>query len=347
MAKNMLANLNAIVANTLNESIQMIDIDELHSSPDNFFEVERIEEFADTILGQGGVKDNLVVRPLESGGYEIISGHRRRAAVQLLIDRGENVSHYLPCLVQEYTDDDDRMLDLILMNVSARRLSDPELWKSYEVVDTILKKKKDAGKKFGRIREALAEILGVSPAQVGKMQNVEKNAIEEVKAAVENGEISISTANEIAKLDEDEQEQLVQGDLGSIKHKDVKKRNTKADTSDAENEEKVDTYINFSETDEQEEDEDEEDEPEEVDTYINEQVDEQEKDQSEESDGDEIPMPAEVRLSRFISESRFDIDEVLELCEDMTEFEDYSEVISSLKSLVKEVYEENRRTVRF
>ena len=67
MAKNMLANLNAIVANTLNESIQMIDIDELHSSPDNFFEVERIEEFADTILGQGGVKDNLVVRPLESG----------------------------------------------------------------------------------------------------------------------------------------------------------------------------------------------------------------------------------------------------------------------------------------
>lgn len=58
-------------------------------------------------------------------------------------------------------------------------------------------------------------------------------------------------------------------------------------------------------------------------------------------------MPAEVRLSRFISESRFDIDEVLELCEDMTEFEDYSEVISSLKSLVKEVYEENRRTVRF
>ena len=236
MAKNMLANLNAIVANTLNESIQMIDIDELHSSPDNYFVVERIEEFADTILGQGGVKDNLVVRPLESGGYEIISGHRRRAAVQLLIDRGENVSHYLPCLVQEYTDDDDRMLDLILMNVSARRLSDPELWKSYEVVDTILKKKKDAGRTFGRIREALAEILGVSPAQVGKMQNVEKNAIEEVKAAVENGEISISTANEIAKLDEEEQEQLVQGDLGSIKHKDVKKRNTKADTSDTDNE---------------------------------------------------------------------------------------------------------------
>ena len=32
MAKNMLANLNAIVANTLNESIQMIDIDELSQS---------------------------------------------------------------------------------------------------------------------------------------------------------------------------------------------------------------------------------------------------------------------------------------------------------------------------
>ena len=82
MARMMFKNLNAIVANTLTESIKMIDIAELHESDDNFFEVNRVEEFAETILGQGGVKDNLIVRPLETGGYEIISGHRRRAAVQ-------------------------------------------------------------------------------------------------------------------------------------------------------------------------------------------------------------------------------------------------------------------------
>ena len=254
MARSMFANLNAIVANTLTESIKMIDISELHSSPDNYFQLERVEEFAETILGQGGVKDNLLVRPLQTGGYEIISGHRRRAAVQLLIDRGENISHLLPCLVQEYSDDDDRMLDLVLMNISTRRLSDSELWQSYEKINAILTKKKEAGQKFGKIRESLAELLGVSPAQVGKMQNVERNAIGEVKEAIENGELSISTANEIAKLDEDEQEDLVQtNDLSTIQHKDVKKQVSKAKNAKSEKEqkEKVDTYSNFSDNDEE------------------------------------------------------------------------------------------------
>ena len=84
--RTMFENLNAIVANTLTDSIKMIDIDELHDSEDNFFDVNRVEEFAETILGQGGIKDNLIVRPLESGGYEIISGHRRKAAIRYLLD---------------------------------------------------------------------------------------------------------------------------------------------------------------------------------------------------------------------------------------------------------------------
>lgn len=297
MAKSMFANLNSIVADTLTESIQMIDINELHSSPDNYFEIERVEEFAETILGQGGVKDNLIVSPLNTGGYEIISGHRRRAAVQLLIDRGENISHYLPCLVQEYSDDDDRRLDIILMNVTARRLSDAELWKSYELVDAILKKKKEDGQKFGKIRETLASYLSVSPAQVGKMQYVERNAISEVKEAVENGEISISTANEIAKLDEDEQEELVQNtDLSSVKHKDIKKRNAAPKP----------------ETDEDDEDE-EDDEPDELE--IEDTVPEV-----------HIPYDAEIeqeihdteetikKFGRYIVDNHKDISELLKTC---------------------------------
>ena len=139
--KTMLSNLKAIAQNTQTDSIKMIDIDELHESAENFFEIERIEEFAYTILGQGGVKDNLVVRPLESGGYEIISGHRRRAAVQFLLDHGEQISRLLPCLIQSYEDEDAKMLDLILMNVSARQLSDAELWQCYETLDKILKRR--------------------------------------------------------------------------------------------------------------------------------------------------------------------------------------------------------------
>ena len=239
MAKMMLKNLGAIVANTLTDSIKMIDIDELHNSEDNFFDINRIEEFAETILGQGGVKDNLVVRPLDDGGYEIISGHRRKAAVQYLLDNGENISRYLPCLVQSYDDNDDKLLDIVLLNVSSRQISDSEMWKSYELVNEILMRKKEAGEKFGRVKNKLAEYLGVSTAQVQKMKNIEHNAIEPVIEAVEHGEISISTANEIAKLDDYEQEKLTESGLSTVKHKDIK----------AINDEKKDIYIPFSKSD--------------------------------------------------------------------------------------------------
>ena len=221
--KTMLSNLAAIAQNTQSDNIRMIDIDELHESSANFFEIERIEEFAYTILGQGGVKDNLIVRPLESGGYEIISGHRRRAAVQYLLDHGESISRLLPCLIQSYEDEDSMMLDLILMNVSARQLSDQELWQCYEKLNSILQSKKEAGERFGRVRETIAQILGISPSQVGKLQNVDRNAIEPVKEAVANGEISINTANAIAQLDEEQQEELAAGDLSKVTHKEAKK----------------------------------------------------------------------------------------------------------------------------
>ena len=234
--KTMLSNLAAIAQNTQSDNIRMIDIDELHESAANFFEIERIEEFAYTILGQGGVKDSLIVRPLESGGYEIISGHRRRAAVQYLLDHGENISRLLPCLIQSYEDEESMMLDLILMNVSARQLSDQELWQCYEKLNSILQSKKEAGERFGRVRETIAKILGVSPSQVGKLQNVDRNAIESVKEAVANGDISISTANVIAQLDEEQQEELAAGDLSEVTPKSIKKKAAP----------KVDTSSNFS-----------------------------------------------------------------------------------------------------
>ena len=256
MAKTMLDNLKMSIANTMTSDIKMIDVDKLHSSEDNYFELNRIEELADTILGQGSVKENLIVTPLPTGDYEIISGHRRAAAVRLLLQRGEKIPKSVPCLIQDYSNNDDKVLNLILMNVTARRLSDAELWTSYEKVDAILKKKKEAGEKFGRIRDTLAGYLGVSSSQIGKLQNIEKYATDKVKEAVSNGSISISTANQIARLDEKEQEAIVDTqDISKIKTKDVKNQidnSKKVDTSvkipATPNSEKVDTSVKIPAT---------------------------------------------------------------------------------------------------
>ena len=212
-------------ADTLTDDIIMVDVDNLFESPDNFFELSRIEELAETILGQGGVKENLIVKPMgepENGEYEIISGHRRTFAIRHLLEQGEEISRYLPCLVQNYEDNDDKLTDLILMNVSARTLTDSQLWKCYEVLNEMFLRKKKLGEKFGRVQTKLAETLGVSQGQVSKMQVIEKKAIDEVKSAVENGSISINTAEKISKLDVDEQKELVsKKPLSEVKPKDI------------------------------------------------------------------------------------------------------------------------------
>lgn len=250
--------VNSIASDIRSSSIEMINISDLHNSADNFFEVNRVEELAESILGQGGVKENLIVRPLSEGGYEVISGHRRKAAVQYLIDKGENVSHMLPCLVQNYTDENEKLIDLILMNTSARQLSDAELLQSYEKINDILQEKKSLGEKFGKTREKLAEILQVSSAQVGKMQNIERNAIEPIKEAIKDGKLTISTANEIAKLEEEEQEKLAEtANLSTVKPKEIKNIASQATkqeqfTEPYEPNDTNDTEIDCNDTEEQE-----------------------------------------------------------------------------------------------
>ena len=347
MAKMMFENLNAIVANTLTDSIKMIDIDELHESEDNFFDINRIEEFAETILGQGGVKDNLIVRPLDTGGYEIISGHRRKVAVQYLIDKGENISRYLPCLVQNYDDNDDKILDIVLMNISSRQISDSEMWKSYEIVDRILKNKKSAGEKFGRIRDKLAECLGVSASQVKKIQNIDNNAIEPVKNAIENGELSISTANEIAKLDDDEQEEIIKkSNISDIKHKDIKKinENKKCGTCTTfsedstkepyEESEEADTCVSFSENDTTEFD----DESEKCGTCTT---------FSEDSKAEPTEKESENALADFIHEHYFDLESIFTSYIGLTDNSDEIEILEDFQKLLYQVKEDERNKVRF
>ena len=229
---SMLSDLKVVAQNTISDNIKMININELHESEDNFFDVNRVEELAESILGQGGVKENLIVTPLKNGGYEIISGHRRKAAVQYLIDKGENISPNLPCLIQNYEDSNTKKLELILMNISQRVLTDNEMMLSFEKLDKILKEKRALGEKLGKTRERIAEMLNVSPTQVRKMQNIETNAIPEVVDAVKNGNITINTADKIASLEKDEQKEIIADNSEPITPKKVeitakKKKNEK------------------------------------------------------------------------------------------------------------------------
>ena len=68
----------------MNNKIQIINLTELRIFPENPFKVREDESFNELVLSirENGLISPLVVRPHEEGGYEIISGHRRRLACE-------------------------------------------------------------------------------------------------------------------------------------------------------------------------------------------------------------------------------------------------------------------------
>lgn len=94
--------------------------------------------------------------------------------------------------------------------------------REYEELERIFKAMEQAGKPVkGKIRNNIARVLNVSPAQIGKIDNIKHNAIPDVEQAVKSGEMSISTANEVAKLAPEQQKEIIES-KPDITHKEVK-----------------------------------------------------------------------------------------------------------------------------
>lgn len=205
------------------DNIKMIDIKEIIPSEKNFYEMSGIDLLADDIEREG-LKHNLVVaKDPATGLYEVKSGHRRLAAIERLVAENRlNKNVKLPCIVDGDKTEAENNFDLIMLNATQRKYSDADVMKEYEGIERSLKALADEGKPVkGRMRDNIAKILKVSPAQVGKIENIKHNAVPEVEKAVKGGAMSISTANEIAKLPEEKQKEIIK-EKPNISHTEVK-----------------------------------------------------------------------------------------------------------------------------
>lgn len=244
------ADIQTVNADSYIDSLKMIDIDLIEPNKNNFYEMSEIEALADDIERQG-LMTALVVSEQNGGKYELISGHRRLAALKSLIADGRRRNGKVPCFIKGAKPNTETELDLIMLNATQRKYSDADTMREYEELTRIFKELEAEGKTIkGRIRDRIAEALNVSPAQVGKLDNIKHNAIPDVEQAVKSGDMSISTANEVAKLVPEKQQEIIT-EKPKISHKEVKEIQKQELSA-----EKV-----SSETDE-EEDEDEDDEDE-------------------------------------------------------------------------------------
>ncbi len=223
-APNIGMDMKAASADSFLDNIKMVDFSEIKLNKENFYEISDIELLADDIERQG-LKHNLVVCKDSGGaGYWLISGHRRYSAIKLLVEQKRLTSTLIPCYIDGERSAAEARLNLIMLNATQRKYTDAEVMQEYRVLRETLEELESQGKPIkGRLREYIAKALNVSPAQVGKIENVMNNAVEEVEQAVHSGEMSISTANEIAKLPAERQrERLAEKPAAQITHKEVK-----------------------------------------------------------------------------------------------------------------------------
>ncbi|MDU6809070.1 MAG: ParB/RepB/Spo0J family partition protein [Clostridium sp.] len=188
--------------------LEYIDINKIHRSEKNFYEIIDIDDLAEDIK-INGLNHNLVVRPTENGTYELISGERRYTALSKLVNEGNKQFASVPCKIVELNDLDAEIV-LIQANAQTRELSESEKLKQVQRLSELYKAKKANGEKVGKIREVIANDLKLSPTQVGRYERINNNLIPELKELLEQGNLSTSNASEFSTLSEESQKGILE-----------------------------------------------------------------------------------------------------------------------------------------
>ncbi len=163
-----------------NFKVEYIDIENIKRNEKNFYEIVDVEELAEDIK-LNGLNHNLVVRKLDNGQFELISGERRYTALSKLVKEGNKTFALVPCKVIEANDTDAEII-LIQANAQTRELTEVEKLKQVQRLKELYKDKKAKGEKVpGKIREIIANDLKLSPTQVGRYEKINSSLIPELK----------------------------------------------------------------------------------------------------------------------------------------------------------------------
>lgn len=185
----------------------------------NKYAQDDIEELADNMLLVGQLQEVIVGRV--EGQDRIIVGHRRTAAAVLNIERGHDSFKLIDCKVREMTEA-MFMLTLHSANIFNRRLSDWELTEGVAEFKKYLIAAREAGEVeiTGKMRDYIADAIGVSTGKMAQMESITNNLCDEGKEAFKNGDINFTKAYEASRLPEEKQKEVIAS--GEMLSKEVK-----------------------------------------------------------------------------------------------------------------------------
>ena len=188
------------------ERVKEIPLNELHPFRDHPFKIQNDEEMKRLIdsIQKFGTLTPALARPLLEGGYELISGHRRLAACQVL------GIETMPVIVREMSDD-EAVIAMVDANLQREHILPSEKAFAYKMkLDAI----KHQGVTSRQVGEKLLSVTQVSKESDDSERQVQRYIrltylIPELLSMVDEGKIAFNPAVEISYLDKSEQRVLL------------------------------------------------------------------------------------------------------------------------------------------
>lgn len=192
------------------DSVQDIPISQISDFPEHPFKVKQDEamlEMAESVRQYGVLVPGLV-RQLEDGSYQMVSGHRRKLASELA---GRDT---IPCIVRDLTDD-EAVIIMVDSNLQRERVLPSEKAFAYKMKLDAMRRQAGrpskengvpVGHHFqqGKSREILADNSPDSNTQIQRYIRL-TNLIPEILDMVDDGRIAFRPAVELSYLAEQEQ----------------------------------------------------------------------------------------------------------------------------------------------
>lgn len=193
------------------EHIHIIPIKEIKSFPNHPYKVRDDDEMLDLAenIKEWGVSQPVLVRPKANGGYEMISGHRRKRACEIAGIKE------IKAIIREMTDE-EATIQMVNSNKQREKVLPSEKAFAYKMKMEALKKQgkrndltsDPLGQKLKTSREKLAEETGDSATNIQRYIRLTE-LTPELLQMVDDEKIALRPAVEISYLRKEEQDMLL------------------------------------------------------------------------------------------------------------------------------------------
>ena len=195
---------NVSNSGTGREQLEYIRLDLIDSDPNNFYQLSDIDELAANIE-LCGLQQPVRVRPNpeNSERYMIVSGHRRRAALERLAKDDPERWQEVPCIVsRDVVSPALQQLQLIFANSNTRKMTDSEIaTQAAQTKKLLYQLKEDEGFEFpGRMRDHVAEIVKISKSKLARLEAIDKKLAAAWQPVWKEGTLPENTAYELSKM---------------------------------------------------------------------------------------------------------------------------------------------------